>query len=149
MSLCESVLSTRRDASNPGVAYDQTTMSTTETDLFDALTALDDLIQVIYQGVDRFVLLSRLHLPFSFSAPTISSEPSPHWDLYLGHADKARWWRAHWKEADVKGFVGPSASPALAEAFAENSAKAVINGELYVSGFSDLRSESNMKVRCA
>lgn len=49
---------------------------------------LDDLVQTIYSGSQRFVLLSHV------------SEDE--WVLNLGHHGKeGRWWRGSWKEADI------------------------------------------------
>ena len=119
----------------------------TVSDLFDALTALDDLIQVIYQGAHRFVLMSRLHLPYSFASSSSSTEPNPHWDIHLGHADKSRWWRARWREEDIKRVVGSSASVSLVEAFADGIVKTLVDGELYVSGLSGPTADDDIKVR--
>lgn len=122
-------------------------MTTTESELFDALTDLDELIQVIYQGAHRFVVMSRLHLPYSFASPSTSAEANPHWDIYLGHADKFRWWRARWREEDLKRVVGSSASTSLIEAFAGGIVKALVDGELYVSGIPDLTAEDNSDIK--
>ena len=134
-----------RDATRDA-ALTRTTMTATESELFDALTALDDLIQVIYQGAHRFVVISRLHLPYSFSSSSLSTEPNSHWDIHLGHADKARWWRSRWKEEDIRHAVGSSASTTLIEAFADGVVKSVVSGELYVSGVSDPMAEDGIKV---
>lgn len=62
---------------------------------FDAFGPLDELIQVIYQGPSRFVLLSRV----DFDALV------PSWTIHIGLADKGRWWRGRWEESDVDSFV--------------------------------------------
>ena len=63
--------------------------------IFDAFGPLDDLVQVIYQGPYRFVLLSRV----DFDAIV------PCWHVYVGLADKGRWWKGKWEEKDVHEFV--------------------------------------------
>ena len=61
----------------------------------DSFTPLEDLIQVIYQGLNRFVLLSKVDFD--------SLEPS--WIVYLGLADDGRWWKGKWVEKDVHDFI--------------------------------------------
>ena len=61
----------------------------------DSFTPLEDLIQVIYQGLNRFVLLSKVDFD--------SLEPS--WTVYLGLADDGRWWKGKWVEKDVHDFI--------------------------------------------
>ncbi|EJD03435.1 uncharacterized protein FOMMEDRAFT_156843 [Fomitiporia mediterranea MF3/22] len=89
---------------------------------FDAFGPLDDLIQVIYQGSFRFVLLSRVDFDSLL----------PSWKIHIGLADKGRWWQGKWEEGDVDAFVGKNVSGDLLEAFADNIAKTVTQGELFV-----------------
>lgn len=63
--------------------------------VFDSFTPLEDLIQVIYQGLHRFVLLSKVDFD--------SLEPS--WNVYLGLADGGRWWKGKWIEKDLHDFI--------------------------------------------
>lgn len=53
---------------------------------------LDELIQVIYQGFDRFVVLSEV------------SESS--WTVYVAlKGPEGRWWRGSWSARDVSQFI--------------------------------------------
>ena len=61
--------------------------------VFDAFGPLDERIQVIYQGIDRFVLLSSVDFV------------EGHWSIHVALADKGRWWRGTWAAADVQGTV--------------------------------------------
>ncbi|KAH8119641.1 hypothetical protein DFH11DRAFT_458918 [Phellopilus nigrolimitatus] len=94
--------------------------------MFDAFGPLDDLIQVIYQGTHRFVLLSKV----DFDAAV------PGWDVHLGLADAGRWWRGRWEEKDVVGFVGADVSETLLETFADNLAGTVTQGDLFIGDWS-------------
>ncbi len=51
---------------------------------------LDELIQVIYQGFDKFVVLS--------------SVDDSEWNIYVGLSGNGRWWRGRWTENDFKSF---------------------------------------------
>ncbi|KAL5524157.1 hypothetical protein ACEPAG_8330 [Sanghuangporus baumii] len=104
--------------------------------IFDAFGPLDDLIQVIYQASHRFVLLSRIE----FDAVV------PGWQVYLGLADIGRWWKGRWEEKDVDAFVGKNVSSELLEAFADNVAKSVTQGELYVGGMAGVNPGSDLKI---
>ena len=54
--------------------------------------ALDDLIQVIYQGVERFVILSAVA---EFS-----------WTIYVGlKGPEGRWWRGSWSAGEITEFI--------------------------------------------
>lgn len=69
----------------------------------DSFGPLDELIQVIYQGMHRFVLLSKVEFD--------SSEPS--WDVHLGLADEGRWWKGRWVETDVYELVVSRTCPRM------------------------------------
>lgn len=49
--------------------------------VFDDFGPLDERIQVIYQGIDRFVVLSNVDFV------------DESWTVYVALADKGRWWR--------------------------------------------------------
>jgi hypothetical protein len=58
------------------------------TDVLSHFGVLDELIQVIYQGFDRFVLLSQV---------TESA-----WSIYLGlKGPEGRWWRGSWSTKHI------------------------------------------------
>ncbi|KAJ7128962.1 hypothetical protein C8R43DRAFT_1026582 [Mycena crocata] len=88
------------------------------TDVMANFGALDELIQVIYQGMDKFVVLS---------------DVSDKWNIHLGlTGPEGRWWYGSWREADVLAIVGKTSSDILLESFAEKLADAIVQGELYV-----------------
>ena len=66
-------------------------------DVLSHFGGLDELIQIIYEGVERFVLLSKVDYES--------------WTIYLGlQGPEGRWWRGCWLEKDilqltVRGYV--------------------------------------------
>lgn len=55
-------------------------------------SCLDELIQVIYQSLDRFVVLS--------------SASDDEWIVHVGLSGaEGRWWRGSWAEADVLKLI--------------------------------------------
>ncbi|KAJ7209638.1 hypothetical protein GGX14DRAFT_363994 [Mycena pura] len=81
--------------------------------------ALDELVQVIYQGMDKFVVLS-----------DVSDDK---WNIHLGlTGSEGRWWRGSWRAVDILAIVGKTASDTLLESFAERLAEAIVQGELHV-----------------
>ncbi|KAJ7668473.1 hypothetical protein DFH06DRAFT_1181828 [Mycena polygramma] len=81
--------------------------------------ALDELVQVIYQGMDKFVVLSAV--------------TNDKWTIHLGlTGTEGRWWYGSWHAADVLAIVGKSASDTLLESFAEKLAESIVQGELFV-----------------
>ncbi|KAJ7497042.1 hypothetical protein FB451DRAFT_1209834 [Mycena latifolia] len=80
---------------------------------------LDELVQVIYQGLDKFVVLSDV--------------TGDKWNIHLGlTGPEGRWWRGSWREADVLAIVGKSASDTLLESFALKLAETIVQGELHI-----------------
>lgn len=80
---------------------------------------LDELVQVIYQGMEKFVVLS-----------DVSDDK---WNVHLGlTGPEGRWWRGSWRASDVLGIVGKTASDTLLESFAEKLAESIMQGELFV-----------------
>jgi hypothetical protein len=60
-------------------------------DVLACFSCLDELTQVVYQGVHRFVVLSSV---------------SDVWTIHLGLAgSEGRWWRGNWKERDILNIV--------------------------------------------
>ena len=60
-------------------------------DLLAHFFGLDELIQVIYQGFDKFVVLS--------------SVDDSEWNIYVGLSGRnGRWWRGRWTENEFKSF---------------------------------------------
>lgn len=67
-------------------------MPSSETDILTNFSALDELIQVIYQGAQKFVVISTVN--------------DVSWTLHLGLTGlEGRWWRGRWTEKDVRDFV--------------------------------------------
>src|ERR1700722_13526392 len=86
------------------------------TDILQHFGCLDELIQVIYQGFYRFVVLSNVD--------------EQNWTIHLGlMGPEGRWWRGVW---DSDSVVKSKLSPKLLDTFAERAAEAFINGELCV-----------------
>lgn len=57
-------------------------------DVFSSFSALDELIQVIYQSIYKFVVLS--------------SVADDKWSIYMGLSDSdGRWWKGSWEGRDV------------------------------------------------
>ena len=67
-----------------------------DSDVVSAFSSLDELIQVIYQGSSRFVVLSN------------TNETT--WKVRLGLSDSnGRWWEGRWSEKEIrKAAVRPS-----------------------------------------
>ncbi|KAJ7690672.1 hypothetical protein B0H17DRAFT_1064416 [Mycena rosella] len=81
--------------------------------------ALDELVQVIYQGMDKFVVLSDV--------------TEDKWNIHLGlTGPEGRWWSGSWRAADVLAIVGKSSSDNLFESFAGKLADTIVQGELHV-----------------
>lgn len=71
---------------------------TTE-DVLSHFGTLDELIQIIYEGIERFVLLS--------SIDDISQE----WIVHLGlQGPEGRWWRGSWSDKDILRLTVSSTS---------------------------------------
>ncbi|KAF8160890.1 hypothetical protein B0H34DRAFT_698545 [Crassisporium funariophilum] len=84
---------------------------------------LDELTQVIYQSIYKFVVLS-----------TVSSDK---WNIHIGLAgSEGRWWQGSWSEEDISRIFGSKTSDKLLESFAEKLAETFIEGELCISDWS-------------
>lgn len=62
-----------------------------EFDMVSHFGAVDELIQLIYQGANKFVL--------------ISAVDSVGWTLHLGLTGAGRWWKGKWTEKDIFKFL--------------------------------------------
>jgi hypothetical protein len=61
-------------------------------DIFSNFSALDELIQIIYQSIYKFVAVSLVK--------------DDCWTVYVGLSDSdGRWWKGSWTEADVHGVL--------------------------------------------
>jgi hypothetical protein len=62
------------------------------TDVMGNFSPMDELIQLIYQNIYQFVVMSSVTLD--------------KWTVYVGMVgDAGRWWRGVWEEQDVIGVV--------------------------------------------
>ena len=59
--------------------------------VLDNFTVLDEVVQLVYQGSSRFVVLSHVK--------------DNAWLLHAGLAREGRWWQGKWLENDVLHFV--------------------------------------------
>ncbi len=67
-------------------------MPVSDFDFISDFSALDELIQLIYQGSYKFVL--------------ISSVDSVSWTIHLGlTGSEGRWWKGKWTEKDIDKFI--------------------------------------------
>ncbi|KAK0195681.1 hypothetical protein F5146DRAFT_1026617 [Armillaria mellea] len=88
---------------------------------FANFSCLNELIQVVYQDVNRFVVLSNVS--------------STEWTIHLGLTGEGRWWRGRWQDADLTKLVGSYLSDFLLETFAEKLADSILKGDLYITNF--------------
>ncbi|EGN99601.1 hypothetical protein SERLA73DRAFT_179686 [Serpula lacrymans var. lacrymans S7.3] len=82
---------------------------------------LDDLIQVIYQGFDRFVILSKVD--------------DSNWTTYVGLKGSGSWWRGSWSAKDILHIAGSGSTLIVLEAFADKLAQAFIQGDLSIGNW--------------
>jgi len=84
-------------------------------DVLSHFGVLDELIQIIYQGIERFVLLSKID--------------DKSWTVYVGlQGPEGRWWRGCWLEKDILHLTGAKASEIILEGFADKLADSIIKG---------------------
>ncbi|KAI0823325.1 hypothetical protein BC628DRAFT_1384137 [Trametes gibbosa] len=94
-----------------------------DSDPISHLTPLDELIQVIYQGSSRFVI--------------ISAVDDASWSVHVGlTGDDGRWWQGRWTEKDVRNVVGTKVSGFLLDSFVEKLADTFVKGEMSIGGWS-------------
>ncbi|KAG0704730.1 hypothetical protein DFH29DRAFT_801486 [Suillus ampliporus] len=101
------------------------------TDVLSHFGGLDELIQVIYQGLDRFVALSQV---------TESA-----WSIYLGlKGPEGRWWRGSWSAKHIINITGVQSSPQTLENFAEKLRTTFVNGDLAIGEWTEKDSDINL-----
>ncbi|KAI8992867.1 hypothetical protein BD414DRAFT_535457 [Trametes punicea] len=97
-----------------------------DSDAISHFTPLDEMIQVVYQGSARFVI--------------ISSVDESSWNVHVGlTGDEGRWWRGRWTEKDVREVVGSKVSGFLLDSFVEKLADTFVKGEISVEGWNAQR----------
>lgn len=116
-------------------------MSDSDADVLSHFSVLDELIQLIYQGAEKFVVLS--------------AADDDSWTVHVGlsSSDDGRWWKGSWQEKDVRKFVvcflldvfvspaelfvqGQKTSSIVLESFAERLAQTFVQGDLEIGGWS-------------
>ncbi|KAG7090958.1 hypothetical protein E1B28_010026 [Marasmius oreades] len=106
------------------------------TSAFASFGCLDEVIQVIYQGADRFVLLSFVN--------------NEEWSIKLGLAGtEGRWWNGSWVESDIFAIVGSKPSATVLEKFSQKLADSLVQGELFISNWSPESSNASIKLTFA
>ncbi|KAI6157397.1 hypothetical protein BKA82DRAFT_4056387 [Pisolithus tinctorius] len=94
-----------------------------QVDVLSHFGRLDELIQIVYQGFDRFVVISQV----------IESA----WTIHLGlKGPGGRWWRGATSAQDILGIVGTSATPQALDTYAEKLSETFVNGELAIDDWS-------------
>ncbi|KZT18712.1 hypothetical protein NEOLEDRAFT_1143001 [Neolentinus lepideus HHB14362 ss-1] len=98
-------------------------MSDSENNLLSHLAILDDLIQVIYQGHLKFVVLS--------------ASDDDAWTIHVGltsRTKEGRWWMGQWRQ-DVEKIVGVTTSSNLMEMFAQKLKDAFTKGDMVIGNW--------------
>ncbi|KAI0930650.1 hypothetical protein AcW1_003618 [Taiwanofungus camphoratus] len=94
-----------------------------DSDVLSYLLPLDELIQVIYQGSSRFVVISGVE--------------DTSWTVHVGlSGSDGRWWRGRWTEKDILKAVGSKASSKMLETFVDRLADTFVQGELFIDNWS-------------
>jgi len=89
-------------------------------DFLANFSCLDELTQVIYQGICKFVVLS-----------AVSDDK---WNVHIGlSGQQGRWWRGSWTEEDVRLQFGPKLSDDHLESCAEKLVECFIQGDICIS----------------
>ncbi|TFK53853.1 hypothetical protein OE88DRAFT_1122975 [Heliocybe sulcata] len=99
-------------------------MSDSENSLLTHLAVLDDLIQVIYQGHLKFVVLSAVD--------------DDAWNVHVGltsRTKEGRWWTGQWKQEDVEKIMGPRSSSSLMETFVQKLKTAFTEGDMFIGNW--------------
>lgn len=92
-------------------------------DVLSRFGRLDELIQMVYQGFDRFVVLSQVD--------------ESAWTIHLAlKGPGGRWWRGARSSQDILGIIGNSATPQALDTLAEKLSERFVNGELAIDDWS-------------
>ncbi|KAH8107814.1 hypothetical protein BXZ70DRAFT_912768 [Cristinia sonorae] len=99
-------------------------MSSSDVDILSHFTSLDELIQLVYQGAHKFVVLS--------AVDDVS------WTIHVGltNSEEGRWWRGKWGEKDIQKFVGEKTSSIVLESFSDRLAHTFVQGDLQIGNWS-------------
>ncbi|THH27984.1 hypothetical protein EUX98_g6213 [Antrodiella citrinella] len=94
-----------------------------DVDILSHFTALDELIQLIYQGAHKFVVLSAVD--------------DDKWTVHVSQSNsEGRWWVGTWSEKDIRKFVGQKSSSIVLESFADRLAQTFVQGDLQIGDWS-------------
>jgi len=94
-----------------------------DSDVLTHFLSLDELIQVIYQGSSRFVVIS--------GADDIS------WTVHVGlGGPEGRWWRGQLVEKDIQKAVGVKSSSRAVEIYVDRLGDAFTQGEMHIGNWS-------------
>lgn len=93
---------------------------------------LDDLIQIIYQGFNKFVVISKVSdVAWTLNVALVGNE--------------GRWWKGAWSNDDLFAFAGNNASETLVELHANRMAESLRKGELQITNWSSNK-DAHIKV---
>ncbi|EMD33594.1 hypothetical protein CERSUDRAFT_159773 [Gelatoporia subvermispora B] len=94
-----------------------------DSDVLSHFGVLDELIQMIYQGASKFVV--------------ISEADDVRWTVHLGlSGSNARWWKGTWDARDIRKIADSHSSRNALQTFATRLADAFVQGELHVGNWS-------------
>ncbi|KAL1747083.1 hypothetical protein HDZ31DRAFT_80777 [Schizophyllum fasciatum] len=97
-------------------------MSSSKVDIFSNFSCLDDVIQVIHQGTDKFVLTS-----------TVTKDS---WDIHISlEGRRGRWWEGQWQEADVTKIVGTKAAAKMFNTFSNKLRESIVKGDICIGNW--------------
>ncbi|KAI6121334.1 hypothetical protein F5141DRAFT_1089470 [Pisolithus sp. B1] len=101
-------------------------------DVLSRFGRLDELIQMVYQGFDRFVVLSQVD--------------ESTWTIHLAlKGPGGRWWRGARSSQDILGIIGTSVTPQALDILAERLSETFVNGELAIDDWSPEK-DANIKL---
>ncbi|KIY54015.1 hypothetical protein FISHEDRAFT_54814 [Fistulina hepatica ATCC 64428] len=96
--------------------------------LLSSFSCLDDIIQIIHQGSNSFVVASSVSIQDSDSA----------WNVHLGLKGYGRWWKGSWTEEDVQKLLGGKhRSPQELDGFARRLRQTIVRGDLDVTAWDE------------
>ncbi|ETW76974.1 hypothetical protein HETIRDRAFT_388552 [Heterobasidion irregulare TC 32-1] len=96
--------------------------------VLDNFAVLDEVVQLVYRGSSRFIVLSHVK--------------DDAWLLHVGLTQEGRWWQGRWLENDVLHFVGEKAAPELLERFSDRLLSAFTKKELSIDNWDPLSEHS-------
>ncbi|KAI5890403.1 uncharacterized protein SCHCODRAFT_02508078 [Schizophyllum commune H4-8] len=93
--------------------------SSSKIDLFSNFSCLDEIIQVIHQGSDKFVVTS--------------SVTQDAWELHVSlECRQGRCWKGQWQVSDVRKIVGTKASEKMLHTFSGKLLDTIVKGDICI-----------------